>query len=335
MNRPVASHSVILKAGKQLGRIASILMLLEVAVALWMVKLLLTPADLSGIQGQKYNMAFLHLPLALCLLFLLYRFRKTLPKNKGEALLVWQTCFIKPILLRVLLTIQLLTLLIGMYSTATWMLFDTINLFYLSTFSEAFSLTIFLAQHAIVMVGVAFLVQLIRLNSIVSSRHTKETAGYKVPRTYRYATLPAIAIVALLTWQLIPVAADLIVNADSLLFLGQLSFLILPVKAALAILLAYAAIALLRKKSAIEGRLYGWIVTLTAIDLYVSILTNAHVSLILQYPDVVLPVLLCAVFEVVLLVLLTGTATYSSILLLSEAESSMLSERDTKLIKGS
>ena len=314
-NTPTTTSNIILKINKQLSQLGLAIMWFELIAIIWMIDSLFARSDWSNMTIYEYGITFSSLLLALILLFLLHTYRISAPKSTGDAILFKQEKFEKPILLRALLAIQVIIFLYGAFSSNAWGLLYTINIFNLDSIRAAFNLIVFFALHITIIVSIAFLLKLAQVGKLTSNSSSEDIIDTRLKKSYNYITILCTVVLVLLLYRLIPklpvIFTDigyLITSAQGLLFI-YLSNIILTL-----LLVCLIILPLWRKKILERGSFYKWTAIFVIVDLYTSLeVVEGGVRVLLEYPSMIMPILLSIITEALLIASFIRVSTYSTL----------------------
>jgi hypothetical protein len=262
-------------------------------------------------------------------LFLQYTYRQSLPKNNNDIIAFKHEEYKKPTLLRALLAIQIITFLYGAFSSGAWGQLYSINIFSINSFSSAFNLIVFFVLHLTIIVGIAFLIKLAQINKLVSNSDTEEMVNAKLKKLHQHAAVLCIVVLLLLSFLLIPKLPTVFSDIRYFISTAQIWLLIYLTQIALSGFLIYAAVHLFRAKKAAEASIfYRWITILLMVDLYVSLeVLEGGVRVLLEIPEVIVPMLLRIAAEAWLLAILIRISTYSTLKKLNLSQNTQIRSR--------
>ncbi|MDR0659389.1 MAG: hypothetical protein LBG19_01010 [Prevotellaceae bacterium] len=315
MNTSAIAHSIILNPYRQLKRQGLTIVWLELIIIVWMIDSLFTNSGEFGVFSTEYGIKLLSLVLALAILFLLYVHIKSLPKEIDTTTLFNPQEFEKPTLLRMLLAIQIIVFLYGAFSTSAWGQLYAINLLSLDNFRNIFNLTVFFALHMVIIMGIAFFIKLSQINKLVNNRETEEAINTKLKKLHIQSAVLCIITLFLLLFLLIPELPTIITDISYFICSAQVRLLIYVTQVILAALLAYILIPMFRRRKLdYTSSLYKWTTIFLAINLYISLeVFEGGVRTLLEFPVVIVSMLLKGIAEAWLLAVAIRISTYSTI----------------------
>lgn len=310
MDIPTTTNNIILEKSKKLKRLAIVVICLELIIIIWMINSLFSTSRWSDMSALEYGLKFSSLLLALAVLFFQYIYRTTLPKNDSDVIPFKQEKYEKPTLLRILLAIQTIALLYGAYSTSAWVQLYSINLFELNGINAIFNLIIFFALHIAIIINITFLVNMAQISMLINNRDIEEITKTKLQKSYKHAAILCIVSIIFLLYRLIPKLPSILTDISYYISYAQPLLLTYLIEIALTILLLCFHLLIFQRKEI--AKLYKWIAPVLAIDLYLSMgITEGGVRILLEFPVIVIPILLSIISQGLLLASIVRISTYT------------------------